>query len=164
MAMAFQQFEDIAIEFILTGNKLTDEDFATFLNGMAKLTFVNSLTYSENHFGALSLEALKPILTRTVLKHSLRALHIKNCKISGRTTRGLLHTLNTGKNFIKSLSLVNVNLSFVNYQELCSLIKRSRYLIHLDISWNSLRSYDMYELIDVISENRLLQWLNLSFN
>ena len=72
------------------------------------------------------------------------------------------------KTIIKSEKLVSTRFCFinlsVNYQELCSLIKRSRYLIHLDISWNSLRSYDMYELIDVISENRLLQWLYLSFN
>ena len=37
-------------------------------------------------------------------------------------------------------------------------------MIHLDISWNCLRCTDMYELVEVISENRTLQWLNLSFN
>ena len=95
---------------------------------MSKLTYVQSLTYSENHFGPLSLEALKPVLQRTFLKHSLRALHIKNCKISGKTTYDLLFTLNARKNFIKSLSLVNVNLSqifdFDSVFDLANLVLR----------------------------------------
>ena len=164
IAMAFEQFSDIATEFILQRNRMTDEDFSVLLKGMTKLTYVHSLTYSENHFGPLSMEALKPVLMRTYLKHSLRALHIKNCKISSKTTHDLLFTLNSRKNFIKSLSLVNVNLSNMNCKELCNLIQRARYLIHLDISWNSLRISDMHTLIEVISENRTLQWLNLSFN
>ena len=40
IAMAFESFEDIATEFILSGNKMTDEDFAMVLRGMTKLTYV----------------------------------------------------------------------------------------------------------------------------
>lgn len=34
----------------------------------------------------------------------------------------------------------------------------------LDISWNGMQPKQMYELIDVIVENRSLQFLNLSYN
>ena len=44
------------------------------------------------------------------------------------------------------------------------LIKSSRQLQELDISWNGLRCHQMYEIIDVLSDNRTLQDLNLSFN
>ena len=131
---------------------------------MSKLTYVRSISYSENDFGPLSLSAMKPILMQKYIKHSLRELHIKNCKISVTTTNDLLSILNSNKNFIRSLSLVNVNLSSRNCGELCQFIGRSRQLIKLDISWNGLRRRDTRALIEVISDNRTLQWLNLSFN
>ena len=65
---------------------------------------------------------------------------------------------------IRSLSLVNVNLNQSNYKELMQLIKVSRSLQDLDISWNRMRCNQMYELVDVIEHNRSLQFLNLSFN
>ena len=44
----------------------------------------------------------------------------------------------------------------VNYRELCQLIRSSRHLKELDISWNGMRCHQMYELLDVIVENRTL--------
>ena len=40
--------------------------------------------------------------------------------------------------------------------ELCDLIRMSRGLEDLDISWNQMRCQQMYELIDVIVDNRSL--------
>ena len=164
IAMAFEEFNDIATQFILHGNRLTDVDFSILLNGMSKLTYVRSISYSENDFGPLALDAMKPILMQKYINHSLRELHIKNCKVSVTTTHDLLSILNSNKNFIRSLSLVNANLSSRNCDELCQLIQRSRQLIKLDISWNGLKRRDTRSLIEVISENKTLQWLNLSFN
>lgn len=62
IAMAFEEFNDIATQFILHGNRLTDVDFSIMLDGMSKLTYVRSISYSENDFGPLSLNAMKPIL------------------------------------------------------------------------------------------------------
>ena len=37
-------------------------------------------------------------------------------------------------------------------------------LHELDISWNGMRCHQMYELLAVITENRTIQDLNLSYN
>ena len=76
--------------------------------------------------------------------------------MSAKVTYDLLHSFNVSKNSIRSLSLVNVNLNQSNYKELCALIKMSRHLQMLDISWNGLRCHSMYELVDVIADNRSL--------
>ena len=84
--------------------------------------------------------------------------------MTAKVTFDLLYSFNRAKNYIRSLSLVNVNLNSSNYRELCQLIRTARHLQELDISWNGMRCHQMYELIDVIMENRTLQDLNLSYN
>lgn len=143
---------------------MTDDDFSVLLDGMTKLTYVQRLSYSNNHFGHQSLKSLMPIINKQQLKHSLRALHLKNCKMTAKVTKDLLFALTRQKNYLRSLSLVNCNVNQSNYRELCNLIKSSRHLQELDISWNGMRCHHMYELIDVIVDNRTLQDLNLSYN
>ena len=83
-------------------------------------------------------------------------MHLKHCKMTAKVTYELLYSFNRTKNFIRSLSLVNVNLNGSNYRELCQLIRTARHLQELDISWNGMRCHQMYELIDVIVDNRTL--------
>ena len=115
-------------------------------------------------FGQKSLEAILPIISKKQIKHSLRILHLKHCKMTSAVTHDLLYSFNRTKNFLRSLSLVNVNINGTNYRELCKFIKGSRHLQELDISWNGMRCHQVYELVDVIADNRTLQDLNLSFN
>lgn len=105
-----------------------------------------------------------PIIFKGQVRHSLRSLHLKHCKMTAKVTHDLLYSFNRTKNYIRSLSLVNVNVNQTNFRELGKMIKNSRHLIELDISWNGMRCHQMYELIDVIVENRSLQHLNLSYN
>ena len=156
LSIALAQFPDIATSFHLDHNNLSDEDFALLLSGMSQLTYVSRLEYSHNSFGQKSLEALIPIICRGQLRHSLQSLHFKHCKMSAKVTNDLLHQFNQTRNFVRSLSLVNVNVNAVNYRELCQLIRSSRHLKELDISWNGMRCHQMYELLDVIVENRTL--------
>ena len=51
-----------------------------------------------------------------------------------------------------------------NYKELGKFITNARYLTDLNISWNSMKQLELFELIDVIVENKTLQSLNLSHN
>ena len=131
---------------------------------MSQLTYVSRLEYSHNSFGQKSLKALLPIICRGQLRHSLQSLHFKHCRMSAKVTGDLLHQFNQTRNFVRSLSLVNVNVNAVNYRELCQLIRGSRHLKELDISWNGMRCHQMYELLDVIVENRTLSDLNLAYN
>ena len=105
-----------------------------------------------------------PILCREQVKHSLRILHLKHCKITAQVTHDLLKVLNSHKNHMQSLTLVNVNLNQYNYKELCLFIKNSRHIKELDISWNGMRCHQMYEVVDAIQDNRTLQDLNLGYN
>ena len=70
---------------------------------------VQRLSYSNNAFGQKSLEALLPLLSFDS-KRGLRSLHLKHCKITAKVTTRLLQSFNHQRNYIKSLSLVNVNL------------------------------------------------------
>ena len=143
---------------------MSDEDFSVLLEGMGQLTYLSRLSYCHNAFGEKSLRALMPIISKQQVKHSLRALHLKHCKMTAKVTNDLLFSFTRARNYLRSLSLVNVNVNQTNYRELCQLLRSSRYLQELDISWNGMRCHHMYEIIDVIIENRTLQDLNLSYN
>ena len=131
---------------------------------MANLRDHNSLRGVQTSY-QLQLHKLLPETNSHYAKQLRnRSLHLKHCKMSAKVTYDLLHSFNVSKNSIRSLSLVNVNLNQSNYKELCALIQISRHLQVLDISWNGLRCHSMYELVDVIADNRSLQDLNLSFN
>lgn len=164
LGLAFANFPDIATDFFFDSNNLSDDDFSVLLDGMNQLSIVSSLTYKHNMFGQASLQSLIPIIRREEAHLALRSLHLVHCKITAKVTHSLLNSLNQQKNRIRSLSLVNVNLNQSNYLALCQLIRVSRSLQDLDISWNGMQPKQMYELIDVIVENRSLQFLNLSYN
>ena len=162
---AFSCFREIANDFHLNANNLSDDDFSVILQGMCELKSVTRLSYCHNAFGHKSLYSLMPILCKSAsAKNSLREIHLLHCKMTSKVSNDLLFALNQTKNYIRSLSLVNVNLNHSNYKELMTLIKSSRHLQELDISWNGLRCHQMYEIIDVLADNRMLQDLNLSFN
>ena len=163
LSIAFSHFKDIASDFHLDSNSLTDDDFAVLLEGMSDLREVERLTYINNAFGQKSLEALVPMLASDP-KTGLRSLHLKHCKMAAKVTTRLLYSFNHQRNYIKSLSLVNVNLCQQNCQALCEFIRGARVLHELDISWNGMGCHQMYELLTVIAENRTLHDLNLSYN
>lgn len=55
LAIAFSYFKDIANDFHLEYNNLSDEDFSVLLQGMSHLKQVQRLSFSYNSFGPKSL-------------------------------------------------------------------------------------------------------------
>ena len=164
LSFAFMTFKDIAISFVLNNNNLSDEGFSYLLRGISTLKTVNSLKIEKNSFGPQSLQSLKIILNRKVSSYSIKKLHFKDCKLTPQITQELLTHLSSRKNFIESLHLINCNINSCNYKDLGDVITRSKYLRDLDISWNSMKQQELYELIDVIIENKTIHSLNLSHN
>ena len=52
-----------------------------------------------------------PIISKKQIKHSLRSLHLKHCKMTAKVTNDLLYSFVRSKNYLRSLSLVNVNVN-----------------------------------------------------
>lgn len=62
------------------------------------------------------------------------------------------------------LALVNASITESNIKTLENLLKTQRYLIEIDISWNSLVPHFAKSLLQVLSENKRLHFINLSWN
>ncbi len=68
------------------------------------------------------------------------------------------------RNYIKRLALVNAQINDSNLKKIIPFIKSSRYLIELDLSWNTFRNKNLIEFFDAIGDNKQLQSLNISWN
>ena len=117
---------------------IDDEEFATILRGLHKLTDFKKIIYRYNAFDELSMSALCPILHRRFPNH-LEELRIENCNISGEVMRELMSDINH-KSYLRSLSLVNVNLTDDTFVGVLDLVRDSNLLEEIDISWSNLRS------------------------
>ena len=89
-------------------------------------------------------------------------VRIVNCKITSNAISSLLSQIQ-GSNILK-LGLVKVNITSNMFENVLDFIPRSRSLIDLDISWNQLTPMDLAKLFRVLSSNRQLQNLNISWN
>ena len=99
------------------------------------------------------------------IPHQLEELRLVNCgKLSPVVTCRLLDFLNE-KSYIRKLSLVNAGISDdICLKKLSLLMHHSRVLTELDISWNRIRPNVLLDFMHALSENRNLQYLNLSWN
>lgn len=60
------------------------------------------------------------------------------------------------RNYIKRLALVNASINDVNLKKIIPFIKSSRYLVELDLSWNSFRNKNLIEFFDAVGDNKQL--------
>lgn len=112
-----------------------------------------------------SAEAMRILLANKRIPKQLEALRIMNCfKMSTVVTSRLLDAL-IDKSYIKRLSLVSAQINNeICISKLITFIKNSKFLTELDISWNGIRPQHAVNLIEVIGENRQLQYCNMSWN
>ena len=59
---------------------------------------------------------------------------------------------------------MDVGLSTYNTNELCKTLQQMKYLVSLDVSWNHLLPNQIQNLMEVLSKNRKLRDVNLSWN
>lgn len=156
--------DNILNRLILDNNGLKDKDFARILIGIGQLLEIKSIVYIRNEFLFKSAEAIRPLITTNSVPHNLEELRLVNCKISAQATTAVLDAL-MHRSCLKKLGLVNACLKEPScLKKLIQFVRGSRYLIDLDISWNGLKSGNIMDLMDLISENRQLQYLNISQN
>ena len=65
---------------------------------------------------------------------------------------------------IRTLSLVHLHIGWVGMKLIAKLVDESAYLEDLDISWNDLIPMHFTPLLEVLSRNKMLKSLNLSWN
>ena len=65
LSIAFSHFKDIATDFHLDSNNMSDADFSCLLDGMCELTYVSRISYSHNEFGKKCVKSLMPIIAKT---------------------------------------------------------------------------------------------------
>lgn len=153
--------KDEVERIVLNNNGLTDEAMSSLFEGAASLTRFKSLIVRNNGIGLLSFQSLAPCLHKRQPYH-LSELCLINCKMASAEARALMDHLLCSN--LRRLSLVDANLDEESMKAIVELVARSRCLIELDISWNSLRPVCFAELFEVLRDNRRLVSLNLSWN
>jgi Ran GTPase-activating protein (RanGAP) involved in mRNA processing and transport len=93
---------------------------------------------------------------------NLSELNIYHCRIGWKQTSDLLERIKT-KNQLSKLSLVRANINEISIYHLEKILK-SKSLVNLDISWNSLTPRAFKGFLETLSTNRRLQYINLAWN
>ena len=68
------------------------------------------------------------------------------------------------RSYLKKLGLVNVNLKDEAFAILTEYVRESTTLTEIDISWSNVGYISMSYFLEVLSENKKLQFVNLSWN
>ena len=69
-----------------------------------------------------------------------------------------------GRNYLRKLSLVASGLNDSSFRSLIEVVKTTKMLVYLDISWNKLVPEHFQELLPILYKNKRLQNINLSWN
>jgi hypothetical protein len=157
-----------------------DKMFAAILEGLVEQTHFKAITYKANALDHLSITCILKMIERP-MPSNLDELRIINCKISPAAIKQLVE--NITRSNLRKLSLVKAGIagkpqgeakpekaeeetepgSYL-FDKILTLLRKSRSLVELDISWNRLGPDDLLELFKVLSNNRQLQQLNVSWN
>ena len=140
-----------------------DENFSVILRGLFKQEYFRSLNYKQNDFGAESLEALKPILSK-LPSQNLHELRLVQCRSPPAVIENMCNFLSNGGLQLRSLKLVQMHLSPRCITQIAELVKNSVWLEQLDLSKNGLLPKAFPTLFEVIDKNRSLKYLDLSYN
>ena len=96
--------------------------------------------------------------------HQLEELRIIDCKVHQAGSELLFNFLNEKSCFISKFSYVNGNLNKQVVSQLFTFIQTNKNLRELDISHNSMSNGQMYDLMILLSKDRKLTHLDLSWN
>ena len=89
-------------------------------------------------------------------------LRIVNCKINQTAVNTLVSGLKNTR--LRKLTLVKIGINGNLLDKVIEIVKSSRSLVELDISWNGITSVELRKLFEVLATNRQLQYLNISWN
>ena len=92
----------------------------------------------------------------------LDELHLINTKSSWQMMEKLAKDIR--RNYLQRLSLIQAGLNDHSVVALAQIVKSSKSLISLDLSWNKLTLREIMPMLEVLSTNRRLKNLNLSWN
>ena len=155
----------MAKEFVkqlyLDNNGLHDDELSLILHGLTKQFPFKTLIIQNNDIGKKCVDELHTFLNRKP-PTMLEELHLINIKSNFVATLELCKYLR--RNYLRKLSLVDVGLNTESILILSQVVKSSKTLISLDISWNTLKPRQMKPMIEVLSTNRKLHNLNLAWN
>jgi Ran GTPase-activating protein (RanGAP) involved in mRNA processing and transport len=138
--------------------------------GMFHLEKLKKLVCMNNEMGRLSTHHLEKLLLRPE-PNCLDELRLTNCRLSPSCVNDLLEVLRDEERCqVRRLGLVKADFGTYNSFEindcinnLLALVEEST-IIDLDLSWNGLGPDVMFSVAERLSQNRRLQFLNLSHN
>ena len=145
----------------LDNNGLTDEQLSLVIHGLIKQTTFKVLIIQNNQVGKQSLEEIIELVKRKP-PSVLDELHLINTKSSWQMMEKLAKDIR--RNYLQRLSLIQAGLNDHAVVALASIVKSSKSLISLDLSWNKLTLREIMPMLEVLSTNRRLKNLNLSWN
>ena len=140
----------------LDNNCIKGDDLAHILNGMTYQKPLKSLTiagYSNNFNTECALQVMQ-LLQRKV-PDNLLELHLIEAKCRESATELLLNSMRE-RTFLRKLSLVRASINDKSFKSLVSVVKSSKMLISLDISWNKLVPDQIQELLPILYKNKRL--------
>ena len=131
------------------------------LEGLHKLKDFKSIIYKMNSLNSRSLTKLVPVFEKR-LPHHLEELKIIDCKINATLISQLMISL-LEKSQLRSLALVNVHHSPESFELVTRYVEESEYLREIDLSWTIIMPSFWLKFMEIISRNRTLTSLTLSF-
>ena len=154
---------DAISQIILNNNGLKDHGLSLIFDGLAHLVGVKKIIVIDNEFGVEALASFRRLVSKK--NTHLDELRLSNCRMRPEITIEVLADIySTHMPTLRKLSIVNGSLNKESLKTLLALLKESKVLMDLDISYNHLPYAEMAELISCISTNRRLQFLNMSWN
>ena len=140
---------------VLDHNSMSSTQTSLLLDGfLAQSGAFKTLTIQDNDLDLNCVAQLTQLTKRRLPEH-LDALCLLDCRIAWQNTEKLVKDLNP--NFLRTLSLVNVNLNEFSLDAVYSLVQKNKRLVNLDISANHLAPRQMRSFIESVSKNRRLQ-------
>ena len=134
---------------LLSNNALTDESLAALLRALVVRQDVRKLVIANNEIGPRSVEQLLSLLQKP-LSQCLHDLKLVGCKTQGPAIMKLLERVRDGNSNLKKLGLVRMQLNAACVGVLIDALPSFPYLVELDLSWNSLFSEGISQLLSAL--------------
>ena len=144
---------DLLTRLYLDSNGLDGRQLALILHGLTKQVPFKALVIQNNQFDQMCAEEIQALLKRK-MPEQLEELHLIHAKCSWKATHDLCQHLR--RNYLRKLSLVSAGLNDQSLQQLAQVVKSSKTLVSLDLSWNTLTPGQIKPMLQVLSANRRL--------
>lgn len=140
-----------------------DHELSLLLDGLLHMEGFQKFVYKNNVFLEESLEMLKPIL-KLKSPRDLQELRLVNLQTKPEVIRELLDHMTQCRVELRTLGLVQLHIDQLAIHTVARFVEESNFLEDLDLSWNDLIPSNFVPLLDVLSRNKMLKSLNLSWN